>query len=106
MRADGRRSINYLAANFIRTFGAGWYDKWTTITLGELRRLGIQHRSPTGRTGKSPGCCAFLTCGRSRGASAPRRSSTAIFPMSSIRAGTPMRPASVSNSPPRATIRR
>jgi hypothetical protein len=41
VRADGRRSINYLAANFIRTFGAGWYDKWTTITLGELRRLGF-----------------------------------------------------------------
>jgi hypothetical protein len=40
-RTDGRRSINYLAANFIRTFGAGWYDKWTTITLGELRRLGF-----------------------------------------------------------------
>jgi hypothetical protein len=41
VRADGRRSINYLAANFIRTFGAGWYDKWATITLGELRRLGF-----------------------------------------------------------------
>lgn len=41
VRPDGRRSINYLAANFIRTFGAGWYDKWTAITLGELRRLGF-----------------------------------------------------------------
>ena len=41
VRGDGRRSINYLAANFIRTFGAGWYDKWTTITLGELRRVGF-----------------------------------------------------------------
>jgi hypothetical protein len=41
VRADGRRSINYLAANFIRAFGAGWYDKWTAITLGELRRLGF-----------------------------------------------------------------
>jgi hypothetical protein len=41
VRPDGRRSINYLAANFIRAFGAGWYDKWTTITLGELRRLGF-----------------------------------------------------------------
>ena len=41
VRADGRRSLNYLAANFIRTFGAGWYDKWTAITLGELRRLGF-----------------------------------------------------------------
>ena len=41
VRADGRRSINYLAANFIRTFGAGWYDKWARIALGELRRLGF-----------------------------------------------------------------
>ena len=41
IRGDGRRSINYLAANFIRTFGGGWYDKWTTITVGELRRLGF-----------------------------------------------------------------
>jgi hypothetical protein len=41
VRADGRRSLNYLAANFIRTFGAGWYDRWTAITLGELRRLGF-----------------------------------------------------------------
>jgi hypothetical protein len=40
-RPDGRRSINYLAANFIRTFGPGWYDRWSTITLGELRRLGF-----------------------------------------------------------------
>jgi len=41
VRGDGRRSINFLAANFIRTFGAGWYDKWTTITLAEMRRLGF-----------------------------------------------------------------
>jgi hypothetical protein len=41
VRSDGRGSINYLAANFIRTFGAGWYDKWTAIALGELRRLGF-----------------------------------------------------------------
>jgi hypothetical protein len=41
VRPDGRRSINYLAANFIRTFGAGWYEKWTAIALGELRRLGF-----------------------------------------------------------------
>ena len=41
VRGDGRRSLNYLAANFIRTFGAGWYDKWTAITLGELHRLGF-----------------------------------------------------------------
>ena len=41
VRADGRRSINYLAANFIRTFGSGWYDKWATIAIAELRRLGF-----------------------------------------------------------------
>ena len=41
VRPDGRRSINFLAANFIRTFGAGWYEKWAAITLGELRRLGF-----------------------------------------------------------------
>jgi hypothetical protein len=41
VRPDGRRSINYLAANFIRTFGADWYEKWSTITLAELRRLGF-----------------------------------------------------------------
>ncbi len=32
--------INYLAANFIRTFGKdGWRDKWATIALDELKRL-------------------------------------------------------------------
>jgi hypothetical protein len=41
VRADGRKSINYLAANFIRTFGPQWYTQWTAITLGELRRLGF-----------------------------------------------------------------
>jgi len=40
-RPDGRSSINYLAANFIRTFGEGWYETWTRIALGELRRLGF-----------------------------------------------------------------
>jgi len=34
--------INYLAANFIRTFGPqGWREKWARIALGELRRLGF-----------------------------------------------------------------
>jgi hypothetical protein len=41
VRNDDRTSINYLAANFIRTFGSGWYDKWTAITLAEIRRLGF-----------------------------------------------------------------
>jgi hypothetical protein len=34
------RSINYLAANMIRTFGPqGWRDKWATVALAELKRL-------------------------------------------------------------------
>lgn len=34
--------INYLAANFIRAFGAQeWHEKWASITLGELRRMGF-----------------------------------------------------------------
>ena len=37
---DGQMHINYLAANFIRTFGSdGWKDKWATIALDELKRL-------------------------------------------------------------------
>ena len=33
-------TINYLAANFIRTFGMeGWRDKWAEIALNELKRL-------------------------------------------------------------------
>lgn len=37
---DNQLHINYLAANFIRTFGTkGWRDKWATIALDELRRL-------------------------------------------------------------------
>jgi hypothetical protein len=39
--ADNGEMINYLAANFIRTFGAGWRKKWETITLAELRSLGF-----------------------------------------------------------------
>jgi hypothetical protein len=32
--------INYLAANFIRTFGPdGWREKWAAIALSELRRM-------------------------------------------------------------------
>ena len=44
VRPDGRRSINYLAANFIRTFGAGWYDKWTHDHTWRAAPPGIQHR--------------------------------------------------------------
>lgn len=37
---DGQLHINYLAANFIRTFGKeGWRDKWAAIALDELKRL-------------------------------------------------------------------
>lgn len=36
------RSINYLAANFIRAFGKEqWYDRWKQITLSLLRRIGF-----------------------------------------------------------------
>ncbi|MBN1579765.1 MAG: hypothetical protein JXA89_03620, partial [Anaerolineae bacterium] len=35
-------TINYLAANFIRAFGAeNWYGRWATIALAELRRTGF-----------------------------------------------------------------
>lgn len=40
----GRRgkTINYLAANFIRAFGADdWYKRWAEIALAELRRCGF-----------------------------------------------------------------
>lgn len=37
-----QKTINYLAANFIRTFGKqDWYARWAKITLAELRRLGF-----------------------------------------------------------------
>jgi hypothetical protein len=36
------RSVNYLAANFIRAFGAeDWHDRWAEIALAELRRTGF-----------------------------------------------------------------
>jgi hypothetical protein len=36
----GRKTINYLAANMIRTFGPdGWRDKWAKIAMSELKRL-------------------------------------------------------------------
>jgi hypothetical protein len=39
---DGSPSINYLAANFIRAFGAdGWRDQWAAVALDELKRLRI-----------------------------------------------------------------
>lgn len=37
---DGQMHINYLAANYIRTFGKhDWMEKWATIALDELKRL-------------------------------------------------------------------
>ncbi len=37
-----RRSINYLAANFIRAFGRErWYECWAQIALAHLRRFGF-----------------------------------------------------------------
>jgi hypothetical protein len=39
---DGYPFINYLAANFIRTFGMdGWREKWAKIALDELKRLRV-----------------------------------------------------------------
>ncbi len=39
---DGMEFINYLAANYIRTFGSeGWRDKWARVALDELKRLRI-----------------------------------------------------------------
>ncbi len=39
---DDAPEINYLAANFIRAFGAaGWKEKWAEIALAELRRIGF-----------------------------------------------------------------
>jgi hypothetical protein len=40
-RADRPRTINYLAANFIRVFGPPWRERWSTIAVAELRRLGF-----------------------------------------------------------------
>jgi len=37
----GSKSINHLAANFVRAFGEEWYDAWKAIALAELRRLGF-----------------------------------------------------------------
>lgn len=37
---NGRLHVNYLAANYIRTFGKeDWMEKWATIALDELKRL-------------------------------------------------------------------
>ena len=37
-----QKAFNYLAANFIRTFGKeDWYARWSEIALAELRRLGF-----------------------------------------------------------------
>lgn len=43
---EGRRRnakfVNYLAANFIRTFGERqWYDRWAATAAGELKRIGF-----------------------------------------------------------------
>ncbi|MGJ5813431.1 hypothetical protein [Paludibaculum fermentans] len=36
----GSKSVNYLAANMIRSLGReGWRDKWARVTLAELKRL-------------------------------------------------------------------
>jgi hypothetical protein len=40
-RAERPRTINYLAANFIRAFGSQWRDRWNTIALAHLRQFGF-----------------------------------------------------------------
>jgi len=35
------RTINYLTANLVRAFGPEWYQRWSPLTLGELRRIGF-----------------------------------------------------------------
>jgi hypothetical protein len=35
------RGVNYLAANFIHTFGEDWHACWAKITMAELRRVGF-----------------------------------------------------------------
>ncbi len=37
----GRRSLNYLAANFIRVFGKDWHERWAGIALAVLRDTGF-----------------------------------------------------------------
>lgn len=40
--SDNGKTINYLKANFIRTFGElEWYDKWADIAVAELKRIGF-----------------------------------------------------------------
>lgn len=42
LQRDDQVLIHYLATNFIRAFGPKvWYERWTEITLAELRRLGF-----------------------------------------------------------------
>lgn len=38
---SGMKTIDYLQANLMRAFGAEWHEKWAELTLGELRRAGI-----------------------------------------------------------------
>lgn len=37
----GRKSIDYLAANFRRVFGDDWHAAWATIALAQLRDIGF-----------------------------------------------------------------
>ena len=39
---EGQLHINYLAANYIKSFGAdGWREKWAKVALDELKRLRV-----------------------------------------------------------------
>lgn len=37
----GGGEVNFVIANFIRTFGSSYYPKWSQIALGELKKLGF-----------------------------------------------------------------
>ncbi len=40
--SDNGKTINYLKANFIRTFGElEWYDKWAEIAVADLKKIGF-----------------------------------------------------------------
>ncbi|HPG38247.1 MAG TPA: hypothetical protein PLP19_01630 [bacterium] len=42
MYSNNGNTINYLAGNFIRAFGAAnWYKNWSAIALSELKRIGF-----------------------------------------------------------------
>jgi len=104
VRGDGRRSINYLAANFIRTLEpagttSGPPSRWENCVVSGSTR------SRTGRTLTLRDRRASRTSVRLRGALVRHHSSTAISRTCSIRVGKPTSSASPSSWRRHATIR-